>query len=122
MQAKIDLKLINEYGTPGVLLTMDDRQILLEAGDLDRLIETLGSVRVELSPPPTSDISREARYQVETNPDWLVHHHVMHDGLMLFLRHSGYGWLGYGLSPECVAELMHTLEPTFDAFPTDVSN
>lgn len=97
MTQQIKLELVNEYGKPSLLLTLDGRTAALAAEELDELIETLGLLRADLTPAPELTVSKAERYAVETNAEWHVHQTPLFDGALLFLRHSGFGWTGFGL-------------------------
>jgi hypothetical protein len=97
MTEEIGLELVNEYGEASLRVTLGGRSAMLSANELDRLIETLGFVRTDLLPPPDMTVSRSDRYAVETNTDWHVHQNPLFDGVLLFLRHTGFGWTGFGL-------------------------
>jgi hypothetical protein len=111
MTEEIELQLVNEYGEPSLLVTLGGQSATLSANEVDRLIETLGFARADLLPAPDMTVSRSDRYAVETNTDWHVHHNPLFDGALLFLRHTGFGWTGFGLPSGEMDLLMEAMTP-----------
>lgn len=77
--------------------------IILDATDLSGLIELLARARSELANPVSPQLDPGARIStIEHFPGWRVPdtHERPEDGVLLLLRHGGYGWIGYMLEPE----------------------
>jgi hypothetical protein len=108
----IEMEILNQYGQNSLLLKAGDDQVLLDAAELDDLIEQLSIARSDVLPETPLEPSRTHHYVIETTPLWQTIRNPLLDGLVVFLRHSGYGWTGFGIpraSIERLAELMAPL-------------
>lgn len=97
MTQEIELKMVNEYGDPSLLVTIGGESAALATDELEQLIETLGLFRADLAPAPDETVSTSDRFAVEWNVEWRLHYNPLFDGALLFLRHTGFGWTGFGL-------------------------
>lgn len=52
------IEMINEYGTPAVSVKIDDRNVVLEAEEVDAVIERLGLIRAAMRPEIPKEPSR----------------------------------------------------------------
>lgn len=73
----------------------------LSAEQLDDLIFKLGEARAELSPPVAADFPEAGKIAAQINPRWCTNPspHPSIPGVLLRLRHSGLGWLGFVFPP-----------------------
>lgn len=112
MLPDLEMELVNEYGPNSLLLKAGDDHILLDVAELDELIEQLSFARSDILPETPFEPSKAHQYVIETTPRWHIVRNPLLDGLVVFLRHSGYGWIGYGVpraSIELLADLMAPL-------------
>src|ERR1700710_956007 len=70
MQSDVEMEVVNEFGTEELHIRIGGSSVLLNAAEVDRLIEQLGLLRCDLSPEVDRDVSREHRYAVEIRPLW----------------------------------------------------
>jgi hypothetical protein len=106
MQSDVEMELVNEFGIQELHIRLGGNSALLEAAEVDRLIEQLGLLRCEMSPEVTRSVSREDRYAVELQPRWRAIPYPMINGVVLFLRHGGFGWTGFAIPPSALDELL----------------
>lgn len=82
---------------------------LLEAADLEDLLDNLARARAALRDEVPHDLDIGQRVIGVPNPP----HHVLHGpsgtGCILAIRHPGYGWLHYMLPPAAATELARAL-------------
>lgn len=112
MAPDIEMEIANEYGPNSLLLKIADEHVLLDAAELDKLIEQLGAARSNVLPETPREPSNAHQYVLETTTLWRTIRNPLLDGLVVFFRHSGYGWTGFGLpraSIECLSEQMAPL-------------
>ena len=79
----------------------------LEASELDNVIEQLGIARAQMAEQVSESLDEVSRVRGMKFPQFRVSKHV--DGKTLTLRHKGYGWLAYVLSPVQVKKLVDNL-------------
>ena len=112
MLPDIEMEIVNEYGPNSLLLKAGEDHVLLDTAELDELIEQLSVARSEILPEAPLEPSHTHQYVIETTPLWQTMRNPLLDGLIIFLRHSGYGWTGFGMpraSIECLVEMMAPL-------------
>ncbi|MFL9865974.1 hypothetical protein PQR67_17490 [Paraburkholderia fungorum] len=115
MSRPMSIERVNEYGQNAVRIAIEDRAVLLEAADLDAVIEHLGALRAMMRPEVPKEPLRTHQYVIEIDPCWHTEKHPLHDGAVLFLRHSGLGWAGFALPTESLARLHHALTQQLEA-------
>ncbi|MFM0037216.1 hypothetical protein PQQ53_23490 [Paraburkholderia strydomiana] len=115
MSRPMNIERVNEYGRNAVRIAIDGSAVLLEAADLDALIEHLAVLRATMRPEvPTAPV-RSHRYVIEVDPCWHTEKPALNDGAVMFLRHSGLGWAGFALPAESLAKLHHALTQHLEA-------
>lgn len=103
------IEMINEYGTPAVSVKIDDRNVVLEAEEVDAVIERLGLIRAAMRPEIPKEPSRAHQYVIEMDPCWHSEKHPLYEGAVVFLRHSGLGWAGFALPTHSMIKLKDAL-------------
>lgn len=103
------IEMINEYGKHAVKIGIDDRQMMLEADEVDAVIERLGLIRASMRPEIPKEPSRTHQYVIEMDPCWHSEKHPLYDGAVLFLRHSGLGWAGFALPTHSLTRLAEAI-------------
>jgi hypothetical protein len=115
MSRPMSIERVNEYGRNAVRIDIDGSAVLLEAADLDALIENLAVLRATMRPEVPTAPSRTHQYVIEIDPCWHAEKHPLNDGAVMFLRHSGLGWAGFALPSESLAKLHHALTRHLEA-------
>jgi hypothetical protein len=115
MSRRMNIESVNEYGRHAVRIDIDGSAVLLEAAELDALIEHLGILRASMRPKVPQTPLRARQYVIEVDPCWRTEKPPLDDGAVLFLRHSGLGWAGFALSPESLVKLHHALTQHLEA-------
>jgi hypothetical protein len=103
------IEMINEYGTHAVKVGIDDRHVVLEAEEVDAVIERLALIRASMRPEIPREPSRSHQYVIEMDPCWHSEKHPLYEGAVLFLRHSGLGWAGFALPTHSLVTLKDAL-------------
>jgi hypothetical protein len=88
---------------------MGDSSVLLDASEIDTLIDELNDVRSDLLPFAARVLPRDHQFVVETNPVWQTVRNPLFDGLVVFLRHSGLGWIGFAIPNTSIIKLVETM-------------
>jgi hypothetical protein len=109
MKKAMAVRMVNEYGAPSVCFEIDGNAALLDAGELDGLIEELGRMRAGMQPTVPHRPSRTHQYAMEMNPSWYIERTPLNDAAALFLRHSGLGWACFALPVESLQKLAEAL-------------
>ena len=104
------IDMINEYGTHAVRVAIDERNVLLEAEEVDAVIERLSLFRAAMRPEVPKEPSRTHQYVIEMDPCWYAEKHPLYEGAVLFLRHTGLGWAGFALPTHSLARLTEALQ------------
>jgi hypothetical protein len=105
----MSIEKVNEYGQHAVRIDIEGSAVLLDVAELDALIEHLAALRATMRPELPMAPVRTRQYVIEVDPCWHAEKHPLHDGAVLFLRHSGLGWAGFALPTESLAKLHHAL-------------
>lgn len=80
--------------------------VLLEAVELEQVIERLGFARDRLVDRIPDELDPGAYHKrVILNPNWTILDNPQGPGKLLLVRHPGYGWLGFTVLPQ-VANLL----------------
>lgn len=115
MTRPMSIEKVNEYGHNAVRIDIEGRAVLLDASDLDSVIEHLSALRAMMRPEVPKTPVRTHQYVIEVDPCWHTEKHPLHDGAMLFLRHSGLGWTGFALPVESLAQMHQALSKHLEA-------
>jgi hypothetical protein len=113
----MSIEMMNEYGTHAVRVSIDEATVLLEAQEVDAVIERLSLIRAAMRPEVPKEPSRSHKYVIEMDPCWHTEKHPLYEGGVIFMRHSGLGWTGFALPTqslsalnEAVSKLVQTLQ------------
>ncbi|MDE1182463.1 hypothetical protein [Paraburkholderia sp.] len=109
MTRPMSIEVINEYGTPTVRLAVDQHAVLLEADDVDGVIQCLSAIRASMQPEVPKHPSRLQQYVIEMDPCWHTEKNPLLDGAVLFFRHTGLGWAGFSLPQHSLVQLSDAL-------------
>jgi hypothetical protein len=90
---------------------------VLDGADVESLIEQLALFRSAMKPVIASQISRSHDYLVEVDPCWYAEPNPAFDGLVTFFRHSGFGWTGYAITKNSLAQIRAELADFIAAPP-----
>jgi hypothetical protein len=104
------IEMINEYGKHAIKVGIEDRNVVLEAEEVDAVIERLSLIRASMRPEIPKEPSRTHQYVIEMDPCWHSEKHPMYDGAVLFLRHSGLGWAGFALPTQSLTMLKEAVD------------
>lgn len=109
MLPPITTEILNEFGNNSLLVTLGPGSAMLDVSDLDSLIENLAKIRSDLLPPSPKRLSRDHKYVVETNPRWQTVRNPLFDGLIVFFRHTAFGWVGFAIPRDTIQNLIDTM-------------
>jgi hypothetical protein len=115
MSRPMNIERVNEYGRNAVRIDVSGNAVLLDAAELDALIERLAVLRATMRPEVPTVPLRSHQYLIEINPCWHTEMPALNDGAVMFLRHSGLGWAGFALPTESLAKLHHALTQHLEA-------
>ncbi|WP_144110509.1 hypothetical protein [Paraburkholderia sp. BCC1886] len=115
MSRPMSIERVNEYGQQAVRIAIDSNAVLVEVAELDALIEHLGVLRAAMRPEVPKEPLRTHQYVIEVDPCWHTEKHPLHEGAVMFLRHSGLGWAGFALPTESLAKLQQALAQHLEA-------
>jgi hypothetical protein len=109
MARPMSIEMVNQYGKNAVRVAIEETSVLLEAQDVDAMIEHLSLIRAAMQPEVPREPSRTHQYVIEMDPCWHSEKHPLYDGAVLLLRHAGLGWAGFALPTHSLAKLSETL-------------
>jgi hypothetical protein len=115
MHHPMQVELVNDYGGQALRVTIDRSAALLDAPDLDALIEHLAVLRAKMKPDIPQEISRKHQYVVEIDPCWYTEKNPIFEGAVLFFRHTGFNWTGFAVPKESLVRLIDALTEQADA-------
>jgi hypothetical protein len=90
-------------------VSIDDRKALLEAADIDALIEHLAMLRAHMRPEIPKVPARTHDYVIEIDPCWHAEKHPLFEGAIVFFRHTGLGWAGFAIPTSSLLKLNEIL-------------
>jgi hypothetical protein len=109
MQKPMSIELVNEYGQHAVCVKVNDQVALLDAADVDGLVEELSKLRAAMHPAVPEQPLRTHQYVLEIDPCWYTERNPLFDGAVVFLRHTGLGWAGFAIPTESMHRLKAAL-------------
>ncbi len=115
MSRPMRVELVNEYGEHALRFTIERGTALLDASDLDDLIEHLAMLRARMQPEVSETISRKHNYVIEIDPCWYTEKHPLLEGAVVFFRHTGFNWTGFAVPKESLLKLVEALAAHADA-------
>ena len=110
MSKPMSVELVNEYGEHAVCVNVNGNTALLDATEVDSLIEELGKLRAQMRPAVSAQLSRTHQYVIEMDPSWYTERNPLFDGSVVFLRHTGLGWAGFAIPTESMQRLKAAIE------------
>lgn len=124
MYKRLSVEPLQESGTPALRLVIGNNAALLDVNEVDDLIAHLGQVRAHMLPAPPPQPDRSRLYPLEADPCWHVDRSPLFDGVVLLLRHTGYGWIAFPLPPPSVSKLdiALTAQPPMQLAMSQVAN
>jgi hypothetical protein len=105
MYQSLSIEPLQKFGQGAVRFVIGNSAALLGAGEIDGLIAQLGQIRAHMPPAPPPQPEQSKSYSLEIDPCWHVDRSPLFDGVVLLLRHAGYGWIAYSLPPQSIARL-----------------
>ncbi|QGZ65916.1 hypothetical protein [Paraburkholderia acidisoli] len=109
MQKPMSLELVNEYGQHAVCVNVNGQAALLDATEVDGLIEELSKLRAGMRPAVADHPQRAHQYLLEIDPCWYTERNPLFDGAVFFFRHTGLGWTGFAIPTESMQRLKEAL-------------
>lgn len=109
MQRPLKVEMVNEYGTQALRVSIEGNSALLEAAEVDALIEHLSMLRAHMRPEIPKIPARTHEYVIEIDPCWHAEKHPLFEGAILFLRHTGLGWAGFAIPTPSLLKLNEVL-------------
>jgi hypothetical protein len=109
MQPLLKFEILNQYGSHALLVSMEESHIVLEPSEIDALIERLSGYRSEMKPAVPEAPSKSHQYVIETNPSWHAQANPVHDGAVVLMRHTGFGWTAFAIPQTSLRRLIETV-------------
>lgn len=91
------IELVSESGKNIVRLELGEYFMHLGPNDVVALVEQLGAFRASMLPRVARSVSPTHKYSIEVNPCWYAEPHPTSDAVVLFLRDTGVGWIGFSI-------------------------
>jgi hypothetical protein len=108
MQHPIKIDRTTENGVEKISLQVGDTLFIFDGLEADALLEHLSLIRAAMKPAIRAELSATHSYLIEMNAAWYAEPHHQMNGIVLFLRHSGYGWTGSIIQQDQIAPLLAT--------------
>jgi hypothetical protein len=115
MHHPMQVELVNDYGGQALRVTIDRSVAMLDAPDLDALIEHLALLRAKMRPEISQQISRQHQYVIEVDPCWYTEKNPLFEGAVVFFRHTGFNWTGFAVPKDSLVRLIDALSEHADA-------
>jgi hypothetical protein len=92
-------------GTAALRFVIGNNAALLDAAEIDHLIAQLGQYRSQMLPAHPPQPQPSMTYPLEVDPCWHVDRSPLFDGVVLLLRHAGFGWIAFSMPPQSMSKL-----------------
>jgi hypothetical protein len=99
MYQRMSVEPMQESGTAGLRFVIGNSAALLDVNEIDSLIAQLGRIRAHMLPAPPPQPEQHRSYSLEVDPCWHVDRSPLVDGVVLLLRHAGFGWVALTAQP-----------------------
>ncbi len=109
MHQHMSIEPLHESGTDALRFVIGNCSALLNASEIDNLIMHLGQIRAHMQPAPSLEPVQSQSYTLEVDPCWHVDRSPLFDGVVLLLRHAGFGWTAFALPPPSISKLHDAL-------------
>ncbi|CAG9213718.1 hypothetical protein [Paraburkholderia caribensis] len=119
MHHGLKIEMFGNNGQNVLSITVGTRQLHMDGHETERLIERLGFFRAAMRPGIATQMSPTHHYVIEINPSWHAEPHPNGDGLVVLLRHTGYGWTGFFI-PHAQVPLLLDQFANFIATPVPI--
>ncbi|MEM5373241.1 hypothetical protein V4C53_45860 [Paraburkholderia azotifigens] len=97
-------------GESRATLAFPESAVRANAKQLSKLIETLGRVRLNMLPEiDTAPPDLNQKLESVAFPPWQISLETMTDGILLHLRHPGFGWLAFVINGDDLISLRDTI-------------
>jgi hypothetical protein len=105
MYQRMSVEPLQESGTAALRFVIGNNAALLDANEIDSLIAQLSQIRSHMLPVPPPQPEPSRSYSLEVDPCWHVDRSPIVDGVVLLLRHAGFGWVAFSLPPPSMSKL-----------------
>lgn len=79
MRYPMSVEMVNEYGAHAVRVAIAEHEAMLDAAEVDGLIEELGKIRAHMQPAVATQPSRTHQYLLEIDPCWYIERNPLFD-------------------------------------------
>ncbi|MFC0400688.1 hypothetical protein [Paraburkholderia rhizosphaerae] len=114
MHHPMQVELVNDYSGQALRVSIDRSVAMLDAPDLDALIEHLALLRAKMHPEIPQQVSRQHKYVIEIDPCWYTEKNAIFEGAVMFFRHTGFNWTGFAVPKESLIKLIDALSQHVD--------
>ncbi|WP_407973326.1 hypothetical protein ACJ51O_35605 (plasmid) [Burkholderia pyrrocinia] len=97
-----------------VKFSIGSLSVLLDAAEVDAVIQHLSLLRASMQPAVAVMPSRSQQYVVELDPCWHIEKHPLYTGAVFFFRHTGLGWSGFALPDHSLAKMHASISQYFE--------
>ncbi|MGQ7932264.1 hypothetical protein [Paraburkholderia sp. D1E] len=124
MYQRMSVEPLHESGAFAIRFVIGNSAALLDVGDIDNLIAELGQIRAHMLPPPPSQPEQSRSYSLQADPCWHVDRSPLVEGVVLLLRHAGFGWIAFSLPPPSISKLdmALTTQPPMQLAMSSIAN
>lgn len=124
MYQPMSIEPLQESGTAALRFVIGNSATLLDVNEIDNLIAQLGQIRARMLPTPPPRPEQTRSYSLEVDPCWHVDRSPLFDGVVLLLRHAGFGWIAFSLPPPSISKLdmALTAQPPMQFTMSSVAN
>jgi len=120
MMLKVDV--VEQLGQPMIRFAIGQNAAVLYANEIEDLLAWIARCRSGILPPVTERPRDGVVFAAENDPQWQLKRDPINDSVVLMLRHSGFGWLGFLMSEENITLLDHAIrdshQPSYCVEPT----
>ncbi|MGF6472250.1 hypothetical protein [Paraburkholderia youngii] len=101
---------LDSKGDSRATLAFPESVVRMNANNLSKLIETLGRVRLNMVPQiDTAPPDLNQKLESVAFPPWQISLETMTDGILLHLRHPGFGWQGFVINGDDLIAMRDTI-------------
>ncbi|TAM29934.1 MAG: hypothetical protein EPN59_10845 [Paraburkholderia sp.] len=94
-QCGLRVERVEREGKAALLIECGGASTILDGAQAEALVQKLALYRSAMNPSVAPQLSRTHNYHITLQPLWFAEPNLTIDGVVLLLRHGGFGWVGF---------------------------
>ncbi|MFC5428799.1 hypothetical protein ACFPTO_08290 [Paraburkholderia denitrificans] len=108
-QGGLQVARVEREGKAALLIECGGASTILDGAQAEALIQKLALCRSAMKPPVAPRLSPTHNYHITLQPLWFAEPNLTIDGIVLLLRHGGFGWIGFSFDRAALKRMRRDL-------------